>query len=64
MLIIALFCDIAPYVFVAERRFIKIFTFDMILRNNIRSKDFSIYENASNAKRSEDYLHDSERIDP
>ena len=65
MFMFALTCDIAPYIMIAERKFIKIFTFDMILRNKMKSKDFSMYENVSNGgKRSDDCLHDSERVDP
>ena len=47
LLTIALVFDVAPYFVVADAKFIKIFTFDLILRHEKRQKDLTDNENAS-----------------
>lgn len=47
LLSIALVFDVAPYFAIADAKFIKIFTFDRILRHERRQKDLSDNENAS-----------------
>ncbi|HCV51494.1 MAG TPA: hypothetical protein DGP89_09125 [Saprospirales bacterium] len=47
LLTIALSFDVAPYFVIADAKFIKIFTFDLILRHERRQKDLSDNENAS-----------------
>lgn len=58
ILIFAIIFDIVPYFMIADKRFISIFTFDLILNHEKKLKDISDNENARKLLRNEQGVDD------
>lgn len=59
---VAIIFDIIPYFMIADVKFVKIFTFDLILKHQKKQKDLSDNENANILRRNEQTF-DDDKVD-